>query len=101
MSLGVVYLIVLVVSVVCGFAGIKSPNSKTNILAGAVMLAGVAYAGVKYSWFHLLGLVGITLVGLNMFNAIALIRSNRMEEKERIDKIFSFDEEDETEDKEV
>ncbi|MBQ8151937.1 MAG: hypothetical protein IJ070_04135 [Firmicutes bacterium] len=91
MSLGLIYLIVLAVSVVCGFLSLNRPDSKITMIAGAVMVAACIYATIKYSWFHILGFVGVTLVGLNVFSFFKLMGQRRAEEKERIDKIFAVD----------
>lgn len=91
MTLGLVYLIVLVVAVLCGFLGKDKPNSKLTIVAGVVMIAACVYASIEYTWFHILGFVGITLIGLNIFGAIEMIKKSNAEQKAREDKIFNVD----------
>ncbi len=91
MTLGLIYLIVLVVAILCGFLGRNKPNSKLTIIAGVVMIAACVYASIEYTWFHVLGFVGITIVGLNAFGAIELIKKSNDEKKEREDKIFNID----------
>ena len=95
MSLGLVYLIVAVVAVGCGFIDRKKAKSNLSMVAAVVMLAGVAYAGINYSWFHLLGLVGITLIGMNLFTFLENSRKRREEEQKRVDAIFNVEDEDE------
>lgn len=94
MSLGLVYLIVAVVSVGCGFIDRNKAKSNLSMVAAIVMIAGIAYAGINYSWFHILGLVGITIVGINIFTFLAARQKQMAEEQERIDKIFNLDEDD-------
>ena len=95
MSLSLIYLVVFAVSVICGFAGVNKPNSKLNMVACLVMIAGCVGATYYYSWFHILGLVGITLVGLNIFNAISIYKTSRAREKERFDELFRVDDDEE------
>ncbi|MDO4393399.1 MAG: hypothetical protein Q4C80_03200 [Bacillota bacterium] len=95
MSISILYFVVFAVAVICGFAGINKPNSKLNIVACLVMIAGCIYAAYKYSWFHILGLVGITLIGINIFTAINLYKQRKESEKARIDELFKVDDDDE------
>ena len=94
MSLGIVYLIVGAVALVCGFIDRNKAKSNLSMVAAFVMLAGIVYAGMNYSWFHLLGLVGITIILMNIFTFMARYSEQKSEEKERIDKIFDVDDED-------
>ncbi|MBQ0078332.1 MAG: hypothetical protein KBS66_00375 [Eubacterium sp.] len=94
MSLGLVYLIVAVVAVGCSFIDRNKAKSNLSMVAAIVMIAAVAYAGINYSWFHLLGLVGITLIGLNVFSFLAMMQKQKAEEKDRIDRIFNVDDDD-------
>lgn len=98
MSLGIVYLIVGAVALVCGFIDRNKAKSNLSMVAAIVMLAGIVYAGMNYSWFHLLGLVGITIILLNVFTFATRYKEQKKEEEARIDTIFNIGDEDDRED---
>lgn len=95
MGMGLIYLVVTACALICGFLGRKSPNRWLSLLVIAVCVAGCAYASYKYTAFHILGLAGVTILGMNLFNALGIIKQNQATRKEEIDRIFATEEDEE------
>ncbi len=92
MGMGIIYLVVTACAVICGFLGRKHPNRTLSLFVVFVCVAGCAYAAYKYTAFHILGLVGVTIIGMNLFNALEVLRQNQAIKKDEIDRIFATEE---------